>query len=95
MAGVEEDRRVDQMLHIASLVLWFEPSSPTFLAQLARVEWLELPYLHLADEVPGKTVVLLEAPDESMLLQYIEQLRALPDVRNVQLVYHHAEAMAV
>ncbi|MDN7143498.1 chaperone NapD [Pseudomonas sp. JQ170] len=76
---------MDEMLHIASLVVLARPELlEAVKANLRLLEGLEL---HQQSAV-GKLVVVLEARDETQILQCIEQINNLPGVLNAALIYH-------
>lgn len=77
----------DDELHIASFVIQHRIDAAESLATAIAAS----PELELA--IPGETrsVVLCESADRYAVMDRIEQLRAVPGVLNVLLVYHHAE----
>ena len=76
---------MDETLHIASLVVLARPELlEAVKANLRLLEGLEL---HQQSAV-GKLVVVLEARDETQILQCIEQINNLPGVLNAALIYH-------
>ncbi|MCW2271357.1 assembly protein for periplasmic nitrate reductase [compost metagenome] len=76
---------MDEMLHIASLVVLARPELlEAVKANLRLLEGLEL---HQQSAV-GKLVVVLEARDETQILHCIEQINNLPGVLNAALIYH-------
>ncbi|MDD2058188.1 chaperone NapD [Pseudomonas sp. GD03860] len=76
---------MDEMLHIASLVVLARPELlEAVKANLRLLDGLEL---HQQSAL-GKLVVVLEARDEAEILQRIEQINNLPGVLNAALIYH-------
>lgn len=74
-------------LHIASFVVQHRNEAAEVLERhIADSIGLELP---IRGEV--RSVVLCEGEDQYMILDRIDELRAIPGVLNVTLVYHHAE----
>lgn len=77
----------DDELHIASFVIQHRTDAAEALAAAIAAA----PELELA--IPGQTrsVVLCESADRYAVMDRVDQLRAVPGVLNVLLVYHHAE----
>ncbi|MGN6224905.1 chaperone NapD [Pseudoxanthomonas sp.] len=77
----------DDELHIASFVIQHRREAmPALAAAIGGHADLEL-------AIPGDTrsVVLCESADRYAVMDHVDQLRAVPGVLNVLLVYHHAE----
>lgn len=77
----------DDELHIASFVIQHrQDAMPALTAAIGEHAELEL-------AIPGETrsVVLCESADRYAVMDRVDQLRAVPGVLNVLLVYHHAE----
>ncbi|VVN77663.1 chaperone NapD [Pseudomonas fluorescens] len=76
---------MDKPLHIASLVVLARPE----LFEAVKANLRLLKGLELHQESPaGKLVVVLEAEDESQILDCIQQIGNLPGVLNAALIYH-------
>jgi len=76
---------MDKPLHIASLVVLARPE----LFEAVKSNLRLLKGLELHQESPaGKLVVVLEAEDESQILDCIQQIGNLPGVLNAALIYH-------
>jgi nitrate reductase NapD len=75
------------MLHIASLIVLHRDES------MAAVDAMiaQCPELERMARGNGRTVVLCEGSDETILMRHIEALQALDGVLGVTLVHHHAE----
>ncbi|VVO27403.1 chaperone NapD [Pseudomonas fluorescens] len=76
---------MDKPLHIASLVVLARPE--LFEAVKANLRLLKGLELHQQSPA-GKLVVVLEAEDESQILDCIQQIGNLPGVLNAALIYH-------
>lgn len=76
---------MDQILHIASLVVLARPE----LLDAVKTNLRLLDNLELHQEsAAGKLVVVLEATHEDQILQRIDQINNLPGVLNAALIYH-------
>lgn len=76
---------MDDSLHIASLLVHCHPDSLAAVrANLARLPDLELHQCSPA----GKQVVVLEARDESAILERLQAIQQLPGVLGAALIYH-------
>ena len=74
-------------VHIASFVVQHrQEAGPALAAMIADCPDLEL---GLAGDT--RSVVICESEDRYLVMDRIEQLRAVPGALNVLLVYHHAE----
>jgi nitrate reductase NapD len=74
-------------LHIASFVVQHRPDAAAALAAKVR----ESGDMELAREGDSRSIVLCECENQYAILDRIDDLRAIPGVLNVLLVYHHAE----
>lgn len=74
-------------LHIASFVVQHRPDAAAALA--AKIQ--ESGDMELAREGEFRSIVLCECENQYAILDRIDELRAIPGVLNVLLVYHHAE----
>ena len=74
-------------LHIASFVVQHRPDAAQALAAKIR----ESGDMELAREGEFRSIVLCECENQYAILDRIDELRAIPGVLNVLLVYHHAE----
>ena len=75
--------------HIASMVLWVEPLNIQDVCfKLSHLPGTEV---HGFDHEAGKVVVLLEAKDQSQLMETMEHMNQLPGVISSQLVYHEID----
>jgi len=74
-------------VHIASFVVQHRPTSASGLAEMIG----QCPDLELALAAETRSVVICESADRFLVMDRIEQMRAVPGVLNVLLVYHHAE----
>jgi nitrate reductase NapD len=77
----------DDELHIASFVIQHRHDAMAALAATITG------HADLELAIPGETrsVVLCESADRYAVMDRVEQLRSVPGVLNVLLVYHHAE----
>ncbi|AEF22901.1 chaperone NapD [Pseudomonas fulva] len=76
---------MDAPLHIASFIVHARPEQlDAVLANLRLLDDLDV-YQHSPQ---GKAVVVIEAVDEKLILQRIDQVNALPGVLNAALIYH-------
>lgn len=77
---------VDEV-HIASFVIQHrQEATPALLAMIDQC-----PDLELGISAETRSVVICESEDRYLVMDRIEQMRSLPGVLNVLLVYHHAE----
>lgn len=76
---------MDAPLHIASFIVHARPEQ--FAAVLANLRLLADLEVH-QHSPQGKLVVVIEAVDEQLIMQRIEQINALPGVLNAALIYH-------
>lgn len=74
-------------VHIASFVVQHRQASSAALAEMIS----HCPDLELALAAETRSVVICESADRFLVMDRIEQMRAVPGVLNVLLVYHHAE----
>jgi nitrate reductase NapD len=74
-------------VHIASFVVQHRPASDAALAAMIG----ECPDLELALASETRSIVICDSEDRYRVMDRIEQMRAVPGVLNVLLVYHHAE----
>ncbi|HVK50887.1 MAG TPA: chaperone NapD [Pseudoxanthomonas sp.] len=74
-------------VHIASFVVQHRPQADAALAAMMA----DCPDLELGLAGETRSVVICESDDRYLVMDRIEQLRAVPGVLNVLLVYHHAE----
>lgn len=74
-------------VHIASFVVQHRSEAAEALTMLIA----DCPDLELGLSGDTRSVVICESDDRYQVMDRIEQLRALPGVLNVLLVYHHAE----
>ncbi len=77
----------DDEVHIASFVIQHRSDAMTALAA-AIADHADL---ELAVTGETRSVVLCESADRHAVMDRVDQLRAVPGVLNVLLVYHHAE----
>ena len=79
-------------LHIASCVARVRPE-----ALDAAIERMEAAIVGAvsARDVIGKVVVVLEGASTGALLDQMDQIRNIPGVLNVEMVYQHAEEESV
>ncbi|PZW69781.1 periplasmic nitrate reductase chaperone NapD [Pseudomonas sp. URMO17WK12:I1] len=76
---------MDAPLHIASFIVHARPEQlDAVLANLRLLDDLDV-HQHSRE---GKAVVVIEAVDEKLILQRIDQVNALPGVLNAALIYH-------
>ncbi|OLU23003.1 glutamate synthase [Pseudomonas sp. PA15(2017)] len=76
---------MDAPLHIASFIVHARPEQlDAVLANLRLLDDLDV-HQHSPQ---GKAVVVIEARDEKLILQRIDQVNALPGVLNAALIYH-------
>lgn len=76
---------MDAPLHIASFIVHARPEQlDAVLANLRLLDDLDV-HQHSPQ---GKVVVVIEAVDEKLILQRIDQVNALPGVLNAALIYH-------
>ena len=76
---------MDAPLHIASFIVHARPERlDAVLANLRLLDDLDV-HQHSPE---GKAVVVIEATDEKLILQRIDQVNALPGVLNAALIYH-------
>lgn len=76
---------MDAPLHIASFIVHARPEQ--FAAVLANLRLLADLEVH-QHSPEGKLVVVIEAVDEQLIMQRIEQINGLPGVLNAALIYH-------
>lgn len=74
-------------VHIASFVVQHRQGSGPALAEMIG----QCPDLELALAAETRSVVICESEDRFLVMDRIEQMRAVSGVLNVLLVYHHAE----
>lgn len=74
-------------VHIASFIVQHRAESAIALAEHLRMS--EGAELAIAGEF--RSIVLCEGENQHALVDRIDELRAIPGVINVTLVYHHAE----
>ncbi|AKC86337.1 chaperone NapD [Pseudoxanthomonas suwonensis] len=74
-------------VHIASFVVQHREDAAVALAAAVSVH----PDLELAVPGPTRSVVLCESADRHAVMDRVDQLKDVPGVLNVLLVYHHAE----
>lgn len=75
-------------LHIASCVARVRPEAlETIIAPIEAITGSPIS----ARDALGKLVILIEGSNTGTLLGQMEQIRTLPGVLNVEMVYHHAE----
>lgn len=74
-------------LHIASFIVRTRAEAATDVAQ--RIAAIEGAEIHAVED--GKIIVVVEAPGERELADRMEDLRGLPEVLMVNLVYHQAD----
>lgn len=74
-------------VHIASFVVQHRQAAGPALAEMIA----GCPDLELALAAETRSVVICESEDRFLVMDRIEQMRAVPGVLNVLLVYHHAE----
>jgi nitrate reductase NapD len=87
----QEESSSNQDVHIAGIVVYCTPERMESVK--AQIALLPTADFH-AQSAEGKVVVTLEAHSTKQILDYIDAIRALPDVLNVSLVYQHAEPAA-
>ncbi len=75
-------------LHIASFIVRARADAAAEVAR--RITSLEGAEVHAVEG--GKIIVVVEAPSEHGLADRMDDLRELPDVLMVNLVYHHADS---
>jgi nitrate reductase NapD len=74
-------------LHIASFIVRTRAEAAADVA--TRIATLEGAEIHAVED--GKIIVVVEAPSERRLADRMDELRALPEVLMVNLVYHQAD----
>jgi nitrate reductase NapD len=75
-------------LHIASFIVRARPEvAPEVATRIAQLPGAEI---HAVES--GKIIVVVEAESERVLADYMEELRAAPDVLMVSLVFHQMDA---
>ncbi len=78
-------------LHIASFIVRARPEvAPEVAARIAQMPRAEI---HAVES--GKIIVVVEAESERVLADYMEELRAAPDVLMVSLVFHQMDAETI
>ncbi len=76
---------MNNALHIASLLVHCRPE----LLEAVKRNLVLLPRTELHQEsAAGKVVVVLEAEDESLILDTISHIQQIPGVLNAALIYH-------
>ena len=75
-------------LHIASFIVRTRADDAAGVAH--RIAAMEGAEIHAVED--GKIIVVVEAPGERELADRMDDLRGLPDVLMVNLVYHQADA---
>ncbi len=76
-------------LHIASFIVRTRAEVAADVAQ--RIAAMEGAEIHAVED--GKIIVVVEAPGERELADRMDDLRGLPEVLMVNLVYHQADAL--
>ncbi|WP_298916902.1 chaperone NapD [uncultured Roseobacter sp.] len=80
-----------EQVHISSLLVTARPELvPQVVSKLSAMTIADVAH---ADAV-GKIIVVLETPDESVIVQALTDIQLLDGVVSAALVYHHAEALA-
>ena len=79
-------------LHIASCVARVRPEA--MVSAIERIEAV-IGCAVSARDVIGKVVVVLEGASTGALLDQMDQIRNIPGVLNVEMVYQHAEEESV
>lgn len=79
-------------LHIASCVARVRPEA--LVSAIERIEAV-IGCAVSARDVIGKVVVVLEGASTGALLDQMDQIRNIPGVLNVEMVYQHAEEESV
>ena len=79
-------------LHIASCVARVRPEA--MVSAIDRIEAV-IGCAVSARDVIGKVVVVLEGASTGALLDQMDQIRNIPGVLNVEMVYQHAEEESV
>ena len=79
-------------LHIASCVARVRPEE--MVSAIERIEAV-IGCAVSARDVIGKVVVVLEGASTGALLDQMDQIRNIPGVLNVEMVYQHAEEESV
>lgn len=75
-------------VHIASFIVHFHPADAEAIALALRgMEGIE-PLPPEEPRVPGKQVVICEAPDQGRILDHMDSIGQLPGVVGCSLVYH-------
>ena len=79
-------------LHIASCVARVRPEA--MVSAIERIEAV-IGCAVSARDVIGKVVIVIEGASTGALLDQMEQIRQIPGVLNVEMVYQHAEDESV
>ena len=75
-------------LHIASFVLQVRPEA----IPMVDAAVMNVPIAEISAREGGRMILLVETTDSRELTSFVDSLRDIPGVLNVNLVYHHAEA---
>ena len=82
---------MDEKVHISSLIVQVQPRCIDALkAECLAHEQVEVP----AVDPAGKCVVLIEAPSQRHIVEFIDWLQEREGVLSVAMVYHHVESIA-
>lgn len=82
---------MDEKVHISSLIVQIMPQNIDALkAQCLAYERVEIP----AVDPAGKLIVLIEAPSQRHIVDFIDWLQQREGVLSVSMVYHHTESIA-
>jgi len=74
------------MMHVASLIVRTRPESAASIAAQIADEHNEI---HAVEA--GKIIVVIESPSEGALADRMDEIRNVPDVLMVSLVYHEID----